>query len=237
MKRRHFLSGAAAATLAVPVFTPAQLVGAAQAPAAPDPVADHILSEVVRLARQLKEAGRPRADTVAALAANFRLHAAHARSKGVDAALAKAVNREIRRRGRDNLIDFVSGPEMMHKHHEVLRSFGLGDLHLETGTLPRQVYAERLPAILLGKGVTPLFEQAAASLELLSARLARLTTPQGGRLVQSPCTTLEPICQFLRAFTAWVCALIAVDPALAPLCAVMGIEAATACFLAWAAGC
>jgi hypothetical protein len=236
MERRHFLSGAAAATLAIPVFVPEQIV-AAQAQPAPDPVAEHILREAVRLARQLKEAGRPRADTVAALAANFRLHAAHARSKGLDAALTKAVNREIRRRGRDNLIDFVSGPEMMHKHHEVLRSFGLGDLHPETGTLSREFYAERLPAILLGKGVTPLFEQAAASLELLSARLARLTTPQGGRLVQSPCTTLEPICQFLRAFAAWVCALVVVDPALAPVCAVMGVEAATACFLAWAAGC
>ena len=237
MERRHFLSGAAAATLAIPVFTPAQMVGAAQAQATPDPIAEHILSEAVRLARQLKEAGRPRSDTVAALAANFRLHAAHTRSKGADAALARAVNREIRRRGRDNLIDFVSGPEMMHKHHEVLQSFGLEALHLETRSLSREFYAERLPAILLGKSVTALFEQAAANYELLSARIARLTTPQGGLLIQSPCTTLEPICQFLKAFAAWVCVAVAVDPALAPLCAIMGVEAATACFLAWAAGC
>lgn len=237
MERRHFLSGAAAATLAVPVFSPTQLLGAAQTQAAPDPIAEHILSEAVRLARQLKGPGRPRADTVAALAANFRLHAAHARSKGIDAALARAVNREIRRRGRDNFIDFVSGPEMTHKHHEVLQSFGLEDLHLETRTLPRELYAERLPAILLGNSVTQLLEHAAASLELISVRIARLTTPQGGRLVQSPCTTLEPICQFLKAFAAWVCAAMAVDPALAPLCAIMGVEAATACFLAWAAGC
>jgi hypothetical protein len=237
MERRHFLSGAAAATLAIPVFEPARMVGAAQAQATPDPIAEHILSEAVRLARQLKEPGRPRADTVAALAANFRLHAAHARSQGLDAVLARAVAREIRRRGRDNFIDVVSGPDMMKKHHEVLRSFGLEELHLETRALPREVYAERLPAILLGKSVTQLLDQTAASLELVSARIARLTTPQGGRLVQSPCTTLEPICQFLRAFAAWVCAVMAVDPALAPLCAVMGVEAATACFLAWAAGC
>lgn len=236
MKRRHFLSGAAA-TLAVPAFAPAQIVGAAQAQTTPDPIAEHILSEAVRLARQLKEPGRPRADTVSALAANFRLHAAHARSKGLDAALARAVNREVRRRGRDNLIDFVTGPEMMKKHHEVLQSFGLEHLHLETRSLPREVYADRLPAILLGRSVTPLLEQAAANYELLSARIARLTTPQGGLLIQSPCTTLEPICQFLRAFAAWVCAAMAVDPALAPLCAIMGVEAATACFLAWAAGC
>jgi hypothetical protein len=51
------------------------------------------------------------------------------------------------------------------------------------------------------------------------------------------CFTMTTICQTMKELAAIVCALSAGGfPELAPLCAITGVEAATACLLSWACG-
>ena len=200
-----------------------------------DPVGDHIFREAVRLGKELQGSPR-RPDTIAALATNFRLHVEHARATGLDARLAAAVGRHMDRVGRDAFIDLASDPQIEMRHHKLLQSLGLGDLHVETGSLPRSAYEQGLTAILVG-GVTPTLDRAASALEQLRTRIGRLAIAQNGVRVQLGCEGFRAICEFFKVLVAIICAAAAVDPLLVPICAVLAVESATACFLAWLGGC
>jgi hypothetical protein len=124
------------------------------------------------------------------------------------------------------------------KHHDLLQSLGLGDLHVAMGALPRSAYEQGLNAILVGNAVTRTLDDAAATFEQVRSRIGKLTTQDGVRPVQLPCFAARTMCEFLSALAAWICALAWVQPEVfAPLCALTWVEAATACFIAWAEGC
>jgi hypothetical protein len=201
-----------------------------------DPVRDHIFGQAVKLAKDLQASPR-RPETFAALAANARLHAAHAKATGLDAALAAALGREVDRRGRDAIIDAAAGPEMEAKHHQLLDSLGLGELHVAMqDRLPRSAYEQGLNTLLVGGGITRNLENFAAQLEQMHANLAKLATPQGAR-VQLGCESFRATCEILKEAAAVICAISAVQPEFAPLCPILAAEAATACFIAWLGGC
>src|SRR5262245_55963590 len=100
MNRRAFIhtvtiAGAAAAL-------PRAVKAAAKKDA--DPIEAHPPRQAARLARALKKNPR-QPDTIAALAANLRLHAAHNISTGFDGTLGKTLRRQIARDGREAVID------------------------------------------------------------------------------------------------------------------------------------
>ena len=200
-----------------------------------DPVAAHILREATRLARELRTNPR-RPETIAGIAANFRLHVAHGKATRLDSRVATALRRLITREGRGSLIDRAT---QIEPAHELLHTLQLDDLHVETRVLPRSGYEAAL-TMLTDRGVTPMLEHAAATFEALSQRIAKLTTPDGAVRVQAgvPCGNgIRDICEILKEAAAIICALSVVDPLFSPICAVIALEAVTACFLAYISGC
>jgi hypothetical protein len=115
---------------------------------ADDPVLQHIFTEAVRLARELQHQGL-RAETLGALATNFRLHAAHVRANKIDALITARLQRLVRKQGRDQLIDRVVGSS--HEQMRGLEALGLDQLHLDP---PSREAAERaLNRLLLGNAL------------------------------------------------------------------------------------
>jgi hypothetical protein len=200
---------------------------------AEDPVLQHIFTEAVRLARELQQQGL-RAETLGALATNFRLHAAHVKAYNVDALLAVAGQRFMRKQGRDQLLD------RMTRHEDLSRfeALGLDQLHLDP---PSREAAERaLNRLLLGNALRTVLVEAAEAAEAFRARIARLAVPGGGRRVQAgpgDCWAFRQVCNILGPIATATCALAAVNPALLTLCPVLGLEAATACIIANLGGC
>jgi hypothetical protein len=204
-----------------------------------DEVGDHILREAQRLARDLRN-GTRRHETITALAVNFRLHAAHVRSTGVDAVLARAVTRRVARSGRDTLIEEAKGPQAMQRHHDQLRAFGLEDLHVPEREITRAQTERVLTSLTTPGTLAATLEQAAGVFDHIAERMAASGEPHIVRVqdIAGWCNTMTVMCQAMREATAIICTLTAAGfPELAPLCAIFTVEAATACFLAWWGGC
>lgn len=198
-----------------------------------DLILQHITGEVARLAGELQRSGL-RADTLAALARIFRLHVAHAKMTDLDTTLKKATTRIVAGIGAEALVDRASSPIMMGRHHRTLRAFGLD-------RIPHEIFsrdAHRAAVIRLQtSGVTPTLRQAVDALGRLSATVAKLTTPLGAARVQGTCQSFRVICNILGPLADALCAVTLVQPEMAPLCAVLQVEQAAACFIASMNGC
>ena len=97
MERRHFLSGAAAATLAIPVFAQQGSIGLPVAQG--DPVLEEIARQLERAARQLQSG--PGGQAARQLAGATRMWAAWARANQLDDAVRSKLRAAIAREGRD----------------------------------------------------------------------------------------------------------------------------------------
>jgi hypothetical protein len=203
---------------------------------AEDPILQHIFTEAVRLARELQQQGL-RAETLGALATNFRLHAAHVRANKIDALITARLQRLVRKQGRDQLIDRVVGSS--HEQMRGLEALGLDQLHLDP---PSREAAERaLNRLLLGNALEPLLRQAAEASEVFRGRLVKLAVPGGGVRVQNvgpgDCTAFRQVCIVMIPLAALTCLLAPFQPELIPLCPLLTVQAQTACLIANLGGC
>src|SRR5262249_6927253 len=200
-----------------------------------DPVDAHLLREATRHARNLRR-GTQSHETIAGIASNLRLHAAQVRSTKLEPKLAKALSRQVARRGRKGFLDDVTGPEAMQRHHDQLRALGLEDLQVAEREIPRAQYDQMITTLSTPGALAAMLDQSADVFDDLNRRgVVRVVKAQD---VGGYCQNMTTICQFLREAAVIICALSAGGfPELAPLCAVIGVEAGTACFLAWVGGC
>jgi hypothetical protein len=209
------------------------VIGAALLGESNDLILQYIMGEMARLAGELQRSGL-RADTLAALARTFRLHVAHAKMTDLDTTLKKATTRTVASIGMEALIDRASSATMMDRHHQTLRAFGLDGLPHDTFSRD----AHRAAVIRLQtSGVTPTLQQVVNALGRLSATVAKLTTPLGAARVQGTCQSFRVICNILGPLADALCAVTLVQPEMAPLCAVLQLEQAAACFIASMNGC
>jgi hypothetical protein len=175
--RRLFIgaAGAAGAGLVVPRLNRTTVL----AQSADDPIFQHIAAEATRFAKEL-QAGPPTAETYSGLAAHYRLLVAYVTAHQLDASIANAVRRAIRREGRDRFLDRAAQSDA----HESLKALGLSH---PVPVSPDKI-AAALPRVLLGNALETTFRQAADAAEQARARLARLRVPGGGQRVQfGPC--------------------------------------------------
>jgi len=207
-----------------------------------DEIGDHILREGKRLARDL-QGGLRRHETVTAIATNLRLHAAHVRATGLEVAVAQAVKRRVSKKGRRGLLEEANGPQAMQRHHDQLREFGLEDLDVPEQDVTSAQSEQALtmlqtPGQLSGalEQMAVVFDQVADKTALMGDGGARIVRVQGS--MDAWCSTMRTVCEIMKTSTAIICALSAAGfVELAPLCALLGVEVATACFLAWWGGC
>jgi len=258
MQRRHFLTTAIGGGTAILMTGGTVGVWAQRriTPALPavDPVAAHIERELTRLASDLRVGTRPH-ETITALASTFRLHAAHVRATQSDTTLATALAAQIRRQGRDGLLDAVSGPNARQMHRDMLHAHGLDSLQVDESDISRERANDVLNGLLAGTTLTTVLDQAAALYDTLARQVAHNEVSHNGPVVravqqcdtcpiQQPpdpgpnndplprCEALKAVCNTLRVAAAICCAL-----GIVPACAILGVEAATACALVWASGC
>src|SRR3954470_8714588 len=102
---------------------------------------------MVNLTRELQN-GPLRSDTIAGLAANFRLHIAYARATRLDERLTRLARREVGRKGANALLDTAS--QQMGQHHQTLDSFGL---RMPLEQVSRDQHQQALNKILQGNAV------------------------------------------------------------------------------------
>lgn len=206
-----------------------------------DEIADHILREGTRRARDL-HGGVRRHETITAIATNLRLHAAHVRATGVEAAVAQAVKRRLSKKGRRGLIEEANGPQAMQRHHDQLREFGLEDLDVPEQAVTAAQSEQALTMLQTPGQLSGALEQMAVVFDQFAEKTA-LMGDGGARIVRVQsidawCSTMRTVCEIMKTSTAIICALSAAGfVELAPVCAVLGVEVATACFLAWWGGC
>ena len=147
---RRALLGALATSAATPLVAGVPLEAAKK-----DEIGEHILREAQRLGQNLQDGVR-RHETITALAANFRLHAAHVRSTGIEVTVSQAVGRQVLKRGgRSGLIESSKSPQAMQRHHDQLQALGLEGLHVPErestdAELDRAVTALMMPGALSG---------------------------------------------------------------------------------------
>lgn len=175
MQRRHFLTTVVGGGTAILMTGGTVGVWAQRriTPALPavDPVAAHIERELTRLASDLRVGTRPH-ETITALASTFRLHAAHVRATQSDTALANALAAQIRRQGRDGLLDAVSGPNARQMHRDMLHAHGLDSLQVDESDISRERANEVLNGLLAGTTLTTVLDQAAALYDTLARQVA-----------------------------------------------------------------
>jgi hypothetical protein len=205
-----------------------------------DEIGDHILREGKRLARDL-QGGVRRHETITAIATNLRLHAAHVRATGVDATVVRAVKRRVSEKGRRGLIEEANGPMATQRHHDLLHAFGLEGLHVPERDVPPALSEQALTMLQTPGALSEALDQMAAAFDEVAAKTAALGDDARIVRVQSIdgwCGTMRTICEMMKVSTAIICALSASGfVELAPLCALLGVEVASACFLAWWGGC
>jgi hypothetical protein len=180
------------------------------------------------------------------MATNLRLHAAHVRAKGLDARLASTVRRRSRGRDREALLDSALSPEAAMRHHDQLKALGLEGLHVAERDIPREHYDRMITALSAPGSLSALFDQAAEVFEAVGAQMARFSgdgrpdaphvRPAALQDIGGWCSTMNAVCAFMREAAAIICVIAGVQPEFAPICAVMGVEAATACFFSWLCG-
>ena len=205
-----------------------------------DEIGDHILREAKRLARDL-QAGMRRHETITAIATNLRLHAAHVRATGVEVTVARAVNRRVSREGRGVLIEQSNSPMARQRHHDQLRAFGLEGLHVPERDVPLAVSEQAVTRLQTPGALSDALDQMAAVFDEFAEKTAAIGDDARVVFVQSIdawCSTMRTVCEIMKVTTAIICALSASGfVELAPVCALLGVEVATACFLAWWGGC
>lgn len=212
-----------------------------------DPIDAHLLREATRHAKTiLSQDALHRHEAVVGMASNLRLHAAHVRSKGLDARLASTVRRHSRGGDRDALLDSAVGPDAAMRHHDRLKALGLEGLHVAERDIPREHY-DRMITTLSSPGALPtLLDQAADAFEAVGAQMARFNgvgrpdaphvRPAALQDIGGWCSTMNTVCAFMREAAAIICVIAGIQPEFAPICGVMGLEAATACFFSWLCG-
>jgi len=234
---RRALLGALATSAATPLVAGVPLEAAKK-----DEIGEHILREAQRLGQNLQDGVRRR-ETITALAANFRLHAAHVRSTGIEVTVSQAVGRQVLKRGgRSGLIESSKSPQAMQRHHDQLQALGLEGLHVPErestdAELDRAVTALMTPGALSGAldRMAAQFDQLAEQVAAAGRGDARIVRVQD---IGGWCSTMRTICEMMKVMVSIICALSAAGlPELAPICALLGVEVATACFLAWWGGC
>gem|GEM_PF-6928149 len=205
-----------------------------------DEIADHILREGKRLARDL-QGGVRRHETITAIATNLRLHAAHVRATGVDATVVRAVKRRVSEKGRGGLIEEATGPMAMQRHHDLLHAFGLDGLHVPERDVPPALSEQAVTMLQTPGALSEALDQMAVAFDQFAEKTAAMGDDARIVRVQSIdgwCGTMRTVCEMMKVSTAIICALSASGfVELAPLCALLGVEVATACFLAWWGGC
>ena len=205
-----------------------------------DEIGDHILREGTRLARDL-QGGMRRHETIRAIAMNVRLHAAHVRATGVEATVARAVNRRVSREGRGALIEESNGPIARQRHHDQLKAFGLEGLHVPERDVPLAVSEQAVTMLRTPGALSDALDQMAVVFDQFAEKTAAVGDDARIVVVQSIdawCSTMRTVCEIMKINAAIICALSAAGfVELAPVCALLGVEVATACFLAWWGGC
>ena len=205
-----------------------------------DEIGDHILREGKRLARDL-QAGIRRHETITAIATNLRLHAAHVRATGVEATVARAVNHRVSGKGRGGLIEESTGPMAAQRHHDMLQALGLEGLHVPERDVPPALSEEAVTMLRTPGALSEALDQMAVAFDQFAEKTAALGDDARVVFVQSIdgwCGTMRTVCEIMKVTTSIICALSASGfVELAPLCALLGVEVATACFLAWWGGC
>jgi hypothetical protein len=222
---------------AVVAGLPLAAVGAAVAQSQPgfdngprlqgDPVFAHLTKEFQRIDKVFKD-GTFRADDYGALAANFRLAAAHARAHNLDAQLRAAVQRCVRRVGRREVLDLA----MKHAH----------------GNPTAADIEAALDRMLAGDITRPLEEMAAAVQGMHGQMQKRLAASGGANVVRIQsdfdawlrCSILLQRCAHWQNQATIACGIAAIPiigVPLIPVCAAMGASAAGYCGAAAYYGC
>jgi hypothetical protein len=200
-----------------------------------DEVGDHILNEARRLAHQAQSRVRPH-ETMTAFATNLRLHAAHIRSTGQDILIADAVARHVRKHGRQALLDAAHSPAAMQRHMDQLHAEGLDDLMIpESPSTPEQA-DQALTSLMIPGTLAANMERMADAIDHASERVALSGQPHVvlAQDIGGFCQVMASLCNVLKLATAIICAISAAGgPEFAPICVVIGVEAAAACFWAW----
>jgi hypothetical protein len=214
----------------------------AMAPDGEDPVQGHILREGTKHAHALAR-GRSH-ETLAGIASNLRLHAAHLRSTHSEEKIAKALRKRLSKRGREAVIDEVTNPETQQKHHDDLAALGLEDLHVPEQPASRADVDRALTALSTPGAVASTLEQLADAVDEMNARNAVAAAHAvqisrvDGEQIDGFCNTFNNVCHFLALFTPVICVLAGAGGQLelVPVCAILTVETATACFISWLCG-
>jgi hypothetical protein len=209
-----------------------------------DPIDAHLLREATRHAKVLlgRDSSLTPHAAVTGMATNLRLHAAHVRATNVEPRLADALKRRTRGRNRDTFLDSALRPDAQQRHHDQLTALGIEDLHVNDREIPREHYDRMITTLSTPGALAGMLDQAADDIDAISTRIVVRGfggSPHAVKVqdIAGWCSTMTTVCQFMREAVAIICALSAAGfPEFAPVCAVMGVEAATACFLAWACG-
>jgi hypothetical protein len=224
--RRQFVAGALAGVPGLMLDTSVLAQRQGSAPAAPDAVMAQIRRELARVYDELK-GGAVRVDAIRAFESTLRMHAAHVEATGLDRTVRSRLAARITAVGRASVIDDVVGSAQGHRRHDEIRR--LFPRYVPDGRAREPLSAERaetgINAVLVS-GASPALISLAAELQKeVERRVAAGPQPVNIRRVQSgDCWAMRQSLNALEVAVALVCALSMIDPALGPVCAVLGFE-------------
>ncbi len=230
MTRRYLLSGAAAATLAVPVFAQRGSIGLGPSVVPGDPVLEEITRQLEQAARQLQSG--PTGAAARQLAAATRVWAAWARANRFDDTVRSRLRAAIAREGRDGFIarqfDFRAEAKM--------RGFKLPP---NTGDLSRADRSKVLDELLrsgISDGIGRLasvWEAAAPSID----RRFGAASPVALRQIPE-CVSAQGSLMYAKTIAAMLCLTPAVvEPAGPALCTAAGASVLALEWYLWYLGC
>jgi hypothetical protein len=203
-----------------------------------DPIGDHILREGQRHAKALANGGG-RHETLAGISSNLRLHAAHLRATKTEDKVAKAIRKALAKRGRSGLLDDLTSPDVRQKHHDDMVALGLEDLHVPERESSRADFDQALTALSAPGSLSASLEQMADAVDDMNARTNPFPHALAIRFVEGQidgyCNIFNNVCHFLALFTPIICVLAGAGGQIEfiPVCALLTVETATACFISW----
>jgi hypothetical protein len=166
-----------------------------------DPILAHITKEAARIARAFQ--GQPRADDYRALAINNRLFATYVRSRKLDDVIKREMTRLVRQRGRNEVIQRATSPEMADHFKHTLARFGV-HLHDEPGNIPQEIFEGQLDVMLQKGGLADRLETTATDLDTMYMRMEKIMVSNGATVLRTQTLEEQLRCQYLvRQCNEW----------------------------------
>jgi hypothetical protein len=203
-----------------------------------DPVLDHLVRQIAVIHNSAK-AG-PRGEHFRALAAQLRTLAVYDRQIGVDDQVRTTLQALVDQQGRNAVL--YADPDVDGRR-QTLQAYGfrLEPRAQQSAVVPTHEEREAALDALLAGGITPVFDQMAATADTVSARIDRrasrnVAVMQDGDWWQGFCAELWNQYQQSQTIAGPFCAVAKFFPAVMPSCA--ALEAgAMVLLLAWAYEC